>query len=307
LEDGSLSASCNPPQSRLPTPPGAVCGDFVVNTASPTFQPHRPGPADGELVPPQTAPTIGSRLSARRISWAWYSQGWSNAAGLIGAPGWTNGHGPRPGTEDRCLSAATEEGAKFPYCPNNAFVDHHQPFNYFAAFSPRTRSGRAMRAAHLRDLEAFDHALEASRGGACRLPRVSFVKLMGENEHPGDNKLKYKGEYAGNAAVVVLMRRIMASPTCTRNAMIVFAYDEFGGAWDHVAPPGQGRGGVHDKFGPGPRVPAIIISPLLPRKFAVDHIEHDTTSIIATIEHCFGLRPLSSRDARVRDLSSVFR
>ncbi len=49
------------------------------------------------------------------------------------------------------------------------------------------------------------------------------------------------------------------------------------------------------------------LSPLLRKRFAVDHVEHDTTSIIATIEHRFGLRPLTSRDARVKDLSSVLR
>ena len=33
---------------------------------------------------------------------------------------------------------------------------------------------------------------------------------------------------------------------------------------------------------------------------------HDTTSIMATIEHRFGLRPVSARDARVQDLTTVF-
>src|SRR5262249_16492614 len=221
-----------------------------VNTSSPLFQPHVPKTPDDELVPPQAAPTIGTRLSAKGISWAWYAQGWSNAAGQVGAPGWTNGRGPGP--DGVCPAPGTAAGTKWPYWMNNAFVDHHQPFNYFAAFSPHTRAGRANRTAHLRDLVSFTRALNASRGGACRLPRVSFVKLMGENEHPGNNKPKYKGEYAGNSAVVSLMKRIEASPACTRGALIVFAYDEFGGSWDHVSPPGQGRGGVHDKFGPGP-------------------------------------------------------
>jgi hypothetical protein len=39
----------------------------------------------------------------------------------------------------------------------------------------------------------------------------------------------------------------------------------------------------------------------------VDSSGHDTTSILATIEHRFGLQALSSRDAAVRDLSTVFR
>jgi len=39
----------------------------------------------------------------------------------------------------------------------------------------------------------------------------------------------------------------------------------------------------------------------------VDHTQYDTTSILATIEHRFGLAPLTSRDAAVNDLSTVFR
>ena len=48
-----------------------------------------------------------------------------------------------------------------------------------------------------------------------------------------------------------------------------------------------------------------MIAPHLPGKFLVDHAQHDTTSILATIEHRFGTAPLSSRDAAVRDLSTV--
>jgi hypothetical protein len=49
-----------------------------------------------------------------------------------------------------------------------------------------------------------------------------------------------------------------------------------------------------------------VVSPFLRGSFVVDHTQHDTTSIVATLEHRYGLAPLSSRDAAVRDLSSVF-
>jgi hypothetical protein len=38
----------------------------------------------------------------------------------------------------------------------------------------------------------------------------------------------------------------------------------------------------------------------------VDHSEHDTTSILATIEQRFGLPPLGTRDAPVATLATVF-
>lgn len=80
--------------------------------------------------------------------------------------------------------------------------------------------------------------------------------------------------------------------------MIILTYDEHGGFWDHVAPPKV------DRWGPGARVPAIVISPFARRGF-VDHTVYDTTSILATIEHRFGLAPLTERDKNAKDLSSA--
>jgi phospholipase C len=89
--------------------------------------------------------------------------------------------------------------------------------------------------------------------------------------------------------------------------MVVVTYDEFGGQWDHVAPPGQGgAGGPHDVWGPGTRIPALIVSPHLTGDFVVDNTQYDTTSILATIESRFGLAPLGTRDAAVNNLSTVF-
>jgi phospholipase C len=59
-------------------------------------------------------------------------------------------------------------------------------------------------------------------------------------------------------------------------------------------------------MGPGTRVPALTIAPHLRQPFSVDGASHDTTAIMATIEHRFGLRPVTARDAAVQDLSTVF-
>ena len=73
--------------------------------------------------------------------------------------------------------------------------------------------------------------------------------------------------------------------------MVIVTYDEFGGQWDHVSPPGQGNhNGPHDQWGPGTRIPALVISPFLRGNFVVDHTQYDTTSILATIEQRYGLR-----------------
>ena len=60
---------------------GAVTPDgYLVNTAFPAEGPHPKVLAPGTaLVPPLHTATIGDRLSAKHVSWAWYSGGWSDA------------------------------------------------------------------------------------------------------------------------------------------------------------------------------------------------------------------------------------
>jgi phospholipase C len=279
--DRPLTSAC--PAAK----PGLLCGDWAVNTIQPPYQPHGGGPQ----LPPQTHPTIGDRLSARGIDWAWYAGGWSNANGDVGAPGWTNG-------ASACTDPATAGGAVWPNCTNRLFQYHHQPFNYFAAYAP----GTAARVRHLRDEEEFLATARAS-GRRCGLKPVSFVKPIGaHNEHPG-----YASEHQGSDHLVELLRAVHEG-ACRRDTMVVVTYDEFGGSWDHVPPPGQGTTtpGRSDAHGPGTRVPTLIVAPGLRRRFVVDHASHDTTSVLATIERRFGLEPLSARDAAVEDLSTVF-
>ncbi len=177
--------------------------------------------------------------------------------------------------------------------PGPLFQYHHQPLNYFSSFAPGT-VGRT----HLRDETEF---VAAARKGT--LPTVSFVKPYGaENEHPG-----YASEPGGSDHLVDLLKTITSGPQAD-DTLVVVTYDEFGGQWDHVPPPGAGSRtrGVHDAFGPGTRIPALLVSSAMSRS-GVDHTVYDTTSILATIEHGLGLAPLSSRDARVADLRAAVR
>jgi phospholipase C len=276
-----------------------TCGDFAVNTIQPTYQPFAPGTADARKLPPQAEPTIGDRLSAKGVDWAWYSGGWSNAAGNVDEPGWTNGTAPALPTATNpkpCPDPAAFATATWPYCPDKLFQFHHQPLNYFASFAP----GTPARAAHLRDEAEFETLAQSSKKH-CALKPVSLIKPIGaENEHPG-----YTNVSEGSGHLVELLSAIQNS-RCAKDTMVVVTYDEFGGQWDHVSPPGQGTPGVHDNMGPGTRIPALVLAPGLRDDFVVDSTPHDTTSIMATIEHRFGLAPVSSRDAAVNDLSSVF-
>ena len=270
------------------TNPNVACGNFAINTIQPAFQPFQ---QNAIQLPAQTGTTIGDEMTTAGISWAWYSGGWSNADGDVGAPGWTNG--TTPGT---CTDANSFPNPTYPNCPNLVFQFHHQPFNYFANYAPGT-PGRA----HLQDEAAFQNLLAGS-ANTCQLNSVSFVKPIGlENEHPG-----YTSETRGSDHLVDLLTAISGS-ACRKDTMVVVTYDEFGGQYDHVAPPGQGTAqGPHDQWGPGTRVPALILAPRLAGDFVVDSTQYDTTSILATVERRFGLAPLGTRDAAVNDLSNVF-
>ena len=97
---------------------------------------------------------------------------------------------------------------------------------------------------------------------------------------------------------VELIEAVKASPLWERSAIVV-TYDDFGGWYDHVAPP------PIDGWGPGGRVPAIIISPWA-RKAHIDRTPYDHTSILKFIEWRWGLGPLATRDALAWNLLPAF-
>jgi len=239
-----------------------ACGNFAVNTVQPNSEPTL-HPADPKAAQPPRIPLIDDTA-------------FPNIGDRLSAKGikwnWYSG-----GWND---AASGHPGPLFQF--------HHQPFNYFANYAEGAPGRR-----HLKDEAAFRRA--ARKG---HLPRVSFVKPYGaENEHPG-----YASEPNGSDHLVTLLREITRGPQA-KTTLVVVTYDEFGGQWDHVSPPGLGgKQGVHDAWGPGTRIPALVLSRSL-RHSGVDHTSYDTTSILATIERSFGLAPLSTRDAAVNDLS----
>jgi phospholipase C len=173
--------------------------------------------------------------------------------------------------------------------PDPLFQYHHQAFNYYANYAPGT-AGRT----HLQDETDF---IAAATAGT--LPAVSFVKPIGaDNEHPG-----YTDLLTGEQHLEALINDVRNGPNW-KDTAIVITYDEHGGFWDHVAPPTSPK--HSDIWGPGSRVPTIIISPLAKRHF-VDHTLYDTTSILSTIEHRWNLVPLGTRDAHANDLRRAFR
>jgi phospholipase C len=161
------------------------------------------------------------------------------------------------------------------------FQFNHHPFVYFKQYADGTEAKRE----HLKDEADLIKAIESNS-----LPAVAFYKPIGsENQHPG-----YADVASGDQHAADIISKIEQSPLWS-STVIVVTYDENGGFWDHVPPP------VVDRWGPGLRVPTLIISPFARRGF-VDHTFYDTTSILKMIETRFGLAPLGERDAHANDL-----
>jgi acid phosphatase len=237
---------------------------WAVNTIGPAYapgfntDPNDPALADAgspNTLPPQQHKHIGDMLSARGVDWAWYGGAWQ--AALDG-----KGDGPE---------------SQFPDRPN--FQVHHQPFNYFASLAP----GTAARAQHLRD-GGLGESAPGNRlladAAAGKLPPVAYYKPQGNlNMHAGNSDIE-----AGDRHLAGIVRALQKSPQWHK-MLIVVTVDENGGWWDHVAPP---KG---DRWGPGTRIPALIVSPHA-RRGHVDHTIYDTGSIARFITRRWGLEKL---------------
>jgi acid phosphatase len=276
LEDGPqgvrLAVAPDSPKSALDGKPkfvnnGPITPDgYAVNTMAPPYQPSwvRPAPGGEATSADPQDPSVLPPQSYRTIgdllsekSVGWVWYGGAWQAALDG-----RGEGSRPN-----------------------FQHHHQPFNYFTQFAP----GTAARERHLRDGGLGDSPISnkfIADVVAGRLPAVSFYKPQGNlNLHAG-----YSDIESGDAHVANVIEHLKKSPQW-KNMVVIITFDENGGWWDNVAPP---KG---DRWGPGSRIPALIVSPFA-KKGAVDHNFYDTTSILRFITRLHGLPLLEGLAAR---------
>ncbi len=266
LEKSPASAMTGPPQFG----PSALTPDgYGVNTMAPPYWPtwlrdkekpdySQPGLAN--VLVPQTHDHIGDKLSKKNVDWAWYAGAW------------------------QVTLDEYKDSTGIPKIPN--FQYHHQPFNYFKQQGPDNPAERKkrLRDGGLGDESSTNKFLADAEAG--KLPAVTFYKPQGNlNMHAG-----YADVAAGDRHIDRTIKVLRNSPQW-KNMVIVITVDENGGWWDHVAPP---KG---DRWGPGTRVPAIVISPFA-RKGTVDHTVYDTASILRLITRVHGLEKLEGLTER---------
>ncbi|HUI72351.1 MAG TPA: alkaline phosphatase family protein [Spirochaetia bacterium] len=110
-----------------------------------------------------------------------------------------------------------------------------------------------------------------------------------ESEHPLTDIRT--GMWYVTAVVNALMKSSYWATT-----VLVVSWDEYGGFYDHVAPPHV------DDQGYGIRVPALIISSRAKPGF-VDHTVYDFSSVLKLMEKVSGVPHVSDRDARANDIA----
>ncbi|CAB3703323.1 acid phosphatase [Paraburkholderia rhynchosiae] len=269
-----LKLAAESPASALDGPPkfvndGAFTADgYAVNTMAPPYQPSSVRPAEGgnpafaDASNPRVLPPQNYATIGDRLTDKGVDWAWYSGA-------W------QYALEHQDTGAVPD------------FQYHHQPFNYFANYAP----GTAARRKYLRDAglgnDASTNRLIADVD-AGRLPTVTFYKPQGDlNMHAG-----YADVESGDRHVANVIEHIRRGPQWA-NTVVIVTVDENGGWWDPVAPP------TGDRWGPGSRIPALVISPLA-KKGYVDHTVYDTNSILRLISRVHGLAPLDGVVARDR-------
>ena len=125
------------------------------------------------------------------------------------------------------------------------------------------------------------------------LPQVSWIIPNSDlSEHPPASIA------TGSNYITGLVNAVMNSPQWSSTAIFI-SWDDWGGFYDHVAPPKV------DQYGLGIRVPGLIISPWA-RQGYVDHKTYSFESWLKVVEERFGVVPMTGRDNTANDMTDAF-
>jgi len=132
----------------------------------------------------------------------------------------------------------------------------------------------------------------AADARAGKLPALTWLTPpVKQSDHPPYSMCQ------GENWTVTEINSIMKSKLWSSTAIILL-WDDFGGFYDHVAPPHQSR------YQLGPRVPALVISPYS-RPHFIDHQTYDFRSIVKYVENQFNLPHLMKYDRGVASIGDM--
>jgi phospholipase C len=149
----------------------------------------------------------------------------------------------------------------------------------------------------------YDQFLADCKAGT--LPDYSFVE-PNYSDHDGDNGEELASDQhpdhnvqAGEIFIASVYNAIKENPALWESTALLIVYDEHGGIYDHVPPPacmpdgfvaqpndtGTGRSFAFDRL--GIRVPAVLVSPWVPKGTVVSGRTFEHSSIPATVTKFF--------------------
>jgi len=191
--------------------------------------------------------------------------------------------------------------------PYGLFMDTHGPI------SGRIPQVSSIKGIHFWDVQPLEEFVTLLQGSQPYPYKYTFIEPNyghthstyedGSSEHPMD--MASSGD-----ALIQTVYEALVNSNIWNNSMLIITYDEHGGFYDSYIPPsapppndnpppGLNQFGFQfDQY--GVRVPAVIVSPLIPT--SVDHTLYDHTSVLATLETLFGLDPLTQRDSDANNL-----
>jgi acid phosphatase len=252
--------------------PGAY---YLVNNYEPAFTIDGQRKTLGPQVfayPPQSVPTIGEALSAKGVSWKWY----------------TGGRDVTDVTEDALYPVirslvSTQVPPGTPAAAIDAVTfQQTQPLLYNSIGDPHNGSAKVVNGPLRNNLKGLASFYQDVAKGT--LPAVSYVVPKNlDSGHPG-----YSAPPRYELFIKDLVTRVQSNPELWQSTAILVTTDEGGGYFD------TGRIQNLDFFGDGPRIPLIAISPFA-RAGHVDHVYNDHVSILKFIEHNWHLPALSNR------------
>ena len=180
------------------------------------------------------------------------------------------------------VSWAYYQNTLVPYNQAIAPAPLARAYDYWSPLAGRAQSYRAPALSHFENRSQF--FTDAANG---QLPNLSWVIPAGQNsDHPSFNIT------AGQSWVASVVDAIERSPEWNSTVLFI-SWDEYGGFYDHVAPPQL------DAYGDGFRVPLLAVGPWVKQGY-IDHGQMDFDSVLHLMEKRFGLACIGTRDCQAK-------